>query len=57
MALEIPLAKGNLGQKSISFIGPSFWNKLRNLYFSWAFSRILVWKILQIILKASVMEF
>ena len=57
MALEIPLAKGNLGQKSISFIGPSFWNKLRNLYFSGAFSRILVWKILQIILKASVMEF
>ena len=30
MALEIPLKKSNLGQKSISFIGPSIWNKLRN---------------------------
>ena len=30
MALEIPLKKSNLGQKSISFIGPSIWNKLCN---------------------------
>ena len=30
MALEIPLKKSNLGQKSISFIGRSIWNKLRN---------------------------
>ena len=28
MALEIPLRESNLGQKSISFIGPSIWNKL-----------------------------
>ena len=27
MALEIPLRKSNLGQKSISFMGPSIWNK------------------------------
>ena len=30
MALEIPLRKSNLGQKSISFMGPSIWNKLSN---------------------------
>ena len=30
MALEIPLKKSNLGLKSISFIGPSIWNKLSN---------------------------
>ena len=30
MALETLLKKGNLGQKSISFIGPSIWNKLSN---------------------------
>ena len=30
MALEIPLKKSNLGQKSISCIGPSIWNKLSN---------------------------
>ena len=30
MALEISLKKSNLGQKSISFIGSSFWNKLSN---------------------------
>ena len=30
MALEIPLKKINLGQKNISFTGPSIWNKLRN---------------------------
>ena len=30
MALEIPLRKSNLGQKSISFMGPSVWNKLSN---------------------------
>ena len=28
MALEIYLGKGNLGQKSISFMEPSIWNKL-----------------------------
>ena len=28
MALKIRLTKGYLGQKSISFMGPSFWNKL-----------------------------
>ena len=28
MALKIPLTKGYLGQKSILFMGPSFWNKL-----------------------------
>ena len=27
MALEIPLRKSNLGQTSISFMGPSIWNK------------------------------
>ena len=30
MSLEIPLRKGNLGQKSISFMEPSIWNKLSN---------------------------
>ena len=30
MALEIPSKKSNLGQNSISFIGPSIWNKLSN---------------------------
>ena len=30
MALEIPLKKSNLRQKSISFIGLSIWNKLSN---------------------------
>ena len=30
MALEISLRKINLGEKSISFIGPSIWNKLNN---------------------------
>ena len=28
MALEIPLRKSNLGQKSISFVGPSICKKL-----------------------------
>ena len=30
MSSEIPLSKSNLGQKSISFMGPSVWNKLSN---------------------------
>ena len=30
MALKIPLRKINLGQKIISFMGPSIWNKLSN---------------------------
>ena len=30
MPLEIPLRKNNLGQKSISFMAISTWNKLRN---------------------------
>ena len=30
MALEIPLRKSNLGQKNISIIRPSIWNKLSN---------------------------
>ena len=30
MALEIPLRKSNLGQKSISFMRPSVWNKLND---------------------------
>ena len=30
MALEIPLRKSNFGQKSISFMGSSTWNKLCN---------------------------
>ena len=30
MALEIPLRKSNLGQKSISFMGPWIRNKLSN---------------------------
>ena len=30
MALEMPLRKRNLDQKSISFMGPSIWNKSRN---------------------------
>ena len=30
MTLEIPLKKSNLGRNSISFIGPSVWNKLSN---------------------------
>ena len=30
MALGIPLRKSNLGQKSISFMGSSTWNKLCN---------------------------
>ena len=30
MASEIPLRKSTLGQKSISFTGPSLWNKLSN---------------------------
>ena len=30
MALEIPLKKSNLIQKSISFMGPSILNKLSN---------------------------
>ena len=30
MALEIPLRKSNLGQKSISLMGISIWNKLSN---------------------------
>ena len=28
MALDIPLRKTNLGQKNLSFLGPSLWNKL-----------------------------
>ena len=28
--LKVPLKKGNLGQRSILFIGPSIWNKLSN---------------------------
>ena len=28
--LEISLKNSNLGQRSISFIGPSIWNKLSN---------------------------
>ena len=30
MALEIPLKKSNLGQKSSSVVGPSIWNKWSN---------------------------
>ena len=30
MTSEIPLRKSNLAQKSISFMGPSIWNKLSN---------------------------
>ena len=30
MDLEIPLRKSTLGQKNISFMGPSIWNKLSN---------------------------
>ena len=30
MALDIPLRKSELGQKGISFLGPSIWNKLNN---------------------------
>ena len=30
MVLEIPLEKSLWGKKSISFIGPSIWNKLSN---------------------------
>ena len=30
MALQIPLRKSNLGQKNISIIRPSIWNKLSN---------------------------
>ena len=30
MALEIPLRRGNLGQKTILFLEPSIWNKLSN---------------------------
>ena len=30
MPLEITLRKNNLGQKSISFMATSTWNKLRN---------------------------
>ena len=30
MALEIPLRKSNLHQKSVSFMRPSIWNKLSN---------------------------
>ena len=30
MALEIPLRKSSIGQKSSSFMGPSIWNKLSN---------------------------
>ena len=30
MTLEMPLRKSNVGQKSISFYGPSVWNKLSN---------------------------
>ena len=30
MALKIPLRKSNLGQNSISFMGPSIWNKSSN---------------------------
>ena len=30
MALESPLRKGNLGQKSITFMIPSIWNNLSN---------------------------
>ena len=30
MGWEIPLTKSNLGQKSISFMGPSISNKLSN---------------------------
>ena len=34
MASEIPLRKSNSGEKKISFMGPSSWNKLRkNLKF------------------------
>ena len=28
MALDIPLRKSNIGQKNLSFLGPSVWNKL-----------------------------
>ena len=31
MTLKIPLRKSNLGQKRISFMGPSIWNKLINV--------------------------
>ena len=30
MALEIPLRKSNIGQKSTSLTGPSIWNKWSN---------------------------
>ena len=30
MALEMPLRKSNLGQRSISFMGQSGWNKWKN---------------------------
>ena len=30
MAFEIPLRRSNLVQKSVSFMGPSIWNKLSN---------------------------
>ena len=30
MALESPLRKGNLGQKSITFMMPSIWNNMSN---------------------------
>ena len=30
MAFEISLRKSNLGQKGISFMGPSLWNKISN---------------------------
>ena len=30
MALEIPLRESNLGEKSISFMESSIWNKLSN---------------------------
>ena len=30
MALEMPFRKSNVDQKSITLMGPSVWNKLRN---------------------------
>ena len=29
MALDIPLRKANTGQKSLSFLGPKIWSKIR----------------------------
>ena len=30
MVMEVLITKSNLGQKSISFMGPSIWSKLRH---------------------------